>query len=122
VHASSYDIRSDNVADFFAVPIYHWKAPFEKPRPLEDASFFVDGVTLGRGRSGFQALMENIEASSGPVFILAPRIKNEGQASPSIAEGQLTDWAAAAAMTQRFEKIYFSRYGGLMDLARFMDE
>ena len=122
VRASFYSISSDTVSDFFTTPIYHWKAPSDKPRPLQDAMFFVDGVALGQGVRGFQAMMDAIESTkSGPVIIVAPRIKNAGQASPWIAEGQLSTWAQDAGVSPRFEKILTSRYVGLLDFARFGD-
>lgn len=123
VRASFYSISSDNVTDFFATPIYHWLAPAEKPRPLSDATFFVDGLNLGRGSNGFRVMIEAIESKKeGWLYIVAPRIKNEGQASPWIAENQLTSWADEARMQKRFEKILFGQYGGLLDFARLMDK
>jgi hypothetical protein len=122
VPASCYVVRSDDVSDFFATPIYHWKAPRGKPRPLQDSTFFVDGVALGQGARGFQMMMDTIEdTKSRRVFILAPRIKNEGQASPWIAMDQLSAWAQDAGVSTRFEKFLTSRYGGLLDLGRFGD-
>lgn len=122
VRASFYTIPWDTFPDFFAGPIYHWKAPPGKPRPLQDAQFFIDGVALGQGAKGFQAMMDAIDKTkSGPVVILAPRINNEGQASPWIASGQLSAWAQDAGTSPRFEKILFSRYVEITDFARFGD-
>ena len=123
VRASFYSINSNDVTDFFATPIYHWKATPEKPRPIHDATFYVDGATLGRGLSGFQAMMDTIEKTkSGPVFILAPRIKNEGQASHWIADDQLLDWAKDVGISTQFEKVFYGRYSGQLDFGRLMDE
>ena len=123
VRASFYTIPSDNFSDFFAAPIYHWKAPPGKPRPVQNAEFFVDGVAFGQGARGFQAMMDAIEnTKSGPVVILAPRIMNEGQASPWIAMDQLSVWAQDAGVGQRFENILTSRYAEFLDFARFGDE
>lgn len=120
VRASFYCINSDNVADFFATPIYHWESTPEKPRPLNNATFLVDGVALGRGLEGFRLMLDAIDVQrSGPVFILAPRIKNEGEASPWIADDQLLGWAEDAGLAPRFKKI---RYSELTDFARFADE
>ena len=110
-------------ADFFTKPIYHWKAPFEKPRPLDDATFFVDGVLLGKGSPGFQKMLETIEGTgSGSVLIVAPRIKNEGQESPWIATNQLLAWADDAGMVPQFEKILYGRSTWLTDIGRLDDE
>jgi hypothetical protein len=122
VRASSYSISSDAVSDFFATPIYHWKGPPGNPRPLQDAMLFRDGVALGQGARGFQAMLDAIESTkSGPVIILAPRIKNEGQASPWIADDQLSTWAQSAGVSPRFEKIFTGGYLGLEDFARLGD-
>lgn len=123
VRASFYSINSDTITDFFATPIYHWKAPSEKPRPLHDTIFFADGATLGQGSSGFHMMLDTIEGQkSSRVFIVAPRIKNEGYASPWIADDQLLAWAQDAGMLAQFEKIFFERYGGLTDFAKLMDD
>jgi hypothetical protein len=81
--------------------------------------FFLDGVPLGVGLRGFVSMIDKIETTgSGWVFILAPRIKNE---DPD-PEDQLSDWAMSAGMRERFEKILFGAYGGLVDFGRLMDE
>jgi hypothetical protein len=122
VRASFYTIPSDMFSDFFAGPIYHWKAPSSEPRPLQNAQFFVDGLTFGQGSRGLQAMMVAIEnQKSGPVVIFAPRIKNEGQASPWIAEDQLSTWAQQSGVGSRFEKLLTSRYVGFTDFARLGD-
>ena len=122
VRASFYTIPSDTFSDFFAASIYHWKAPPGKPRPLQNAQFFTNGAALSQGAIGFQAMMDAIEhTKSGPVVILAPRIRNEGQASPWIATDQLSAWAQDAGISPRFEKILFSRYAEFTDFARFGD-
>gem|GEM_PF-4560735 len=108
--------------DFFSTPIFHWLAPFEKPRPITGATFFVNGRSFGRGSDGFHKMMDEIDAMKiGPVLIFAPRIKNEGQSSPRIAEDQLLAWAKDAAVETQFEKLLVSRYAGFMDFGRFMD-
>lgn len=123
VRASFYTIPSDTFSDFFGGSIYHWKAPPDKPRPLLDAQFLVDGAALGQGARGFQAMVAAIEKRrSGPVIIFAPRIKNEGQASPWIALGQLSAWAQEAGAGPRFEKIVTSRYVEFEDFARLGDD
>lgn len=123
VRASFYGINSDNVADFFGTPVYHWESTPEKPRPLNNATFRVDGLMLGRGANGFRLMLDAIDAQKfRRVFILAPRIKNEGQASPWIADDQLFAWAEDSGSSARFKKIFFGRCVGLLDLARFGDE
>jgi hypothetical protein len=121
--ASFYSISSDRIEDFFATPIYHWKAKPERERPLPDSNFYVDGNSCGNGRLGFVAMLAAIDSQkSGEVFIVAPRIKNEGSASPWIASGQLTTWAEEAGVSARFEKILFGRYTDLTDFARLNDD
>jgi hypothetical protein len=118
--ASSYSMPVDT--RFFSTPIYHWLAPFEKPRPLTEATFFVDGDLLGHGQGGFKKMIEEIEGKSGEVLIFAPRIKNEGQASPWIAQGQLVTWSKDAGLDSRFDKLFTSRVVEFTDFARFMDD
>lgn len=123
VRASFYAIPADSFSDFFAAPIYHWKASPEKPRPLKSAQFFVDGVALGEGAPGFQAMMDAIDKTkTRGVVIFAPRIKNENQ-GPWIAFDQLSDWAQDAGVDrQRFDKFLTGRYADFLDFARIGDE
>lgn len=120
--ASFYCINSEDRSDFFSTPIYHWKAPRERQRPLPEATFYVDGISVGVGQSGFCAMLDRINSQkSGSAFIVAPRIKNEGSASPWIAGEQLRAWAEDAGVSNRFEKIFFGAYAELTDFARFAD-
>jgi hypothetical protein len=122
VRASFYTMPWHTFPDFFAASIYHWKAPEAKPRPLDDAQFYVDGVAFGKGERGFQEMMDAAQkAKSGPIVFLAPRIKNEGQASPWIAVDQLSSWAQDAGVGSQFERILTSRFTEFLDFARFGD-
>ena len=121
VAASFYCINSDDISDYFSSPICHWKASRDKPRPLKDASFYADGGLIGQDSAGFRAMLDAVQASgrSRAIFILAPRIKNEGQNSPWLAMEQLDAWAKEAGLGRQVEKMGWP--GEIMDFARFGD-
>jgi hypothetical protein len=118
VRASFYSINSDNIQDFFATPLYHWAAPFQKPRPLSSASFYCDGTVIGTGSAGLRALVDSfhqLERKGATVFLLAPRFRNEGD--PNWLAGE--QWSAwlqeSGAGPQRWP-------AEILDFARMMDE
>lgn len=109
--------------DFFSTQIFHWIAPFNPPRPISEAKFFENGQLLGIGMNGFQNMVKKIEAvQSGFVLICAPRIKNEGQASPWIANDQLLVWSKEAGLAKEFEGVLSHRVVEFTDFGRFMDD
>lgn len=118
LQSSWYCINSDNMPDFFASPVCYWKASRGKPRPLTNAVFYVDGRCLGTGAVGFRAMVETFHATDKPraPFILSPRIKNEGSASPGLALEQLDAWAEEVGIPS-------SGVSGVMvdDFARTLD-
>jgi hypothetical protein len=120
VRASFYSINLGAIHDFFQTPIYHWMAPADKPRPVRGASFYADGQLVGKEASGFRAMLHAFRREPHPTFILAPRIKNEGQASPWLALGQLEDWAQESGDKAELESP--DPPWELTDLARLMDD
>jgi hypothetical protein len=120
VRPSFYSINQGVIHDFFQTPIYHWKAPADKPRPVSGASFYADGQVVGEGASGFRAMLHAFRGEPHPTFILAPRIKNEGQASPWLAVGQLDEWAQESGAGKELESPALP--WELTDFARLMDE
>lgn len=62
---------SSRTSDVFSVPTYHWVAPFENPRNLEEASFFFEGRFFGAGMGGYQRMVHEIKRGSRPrIFVL----------------------------------------------------
>jgi hypothetical protein len=121
--ASFYGMNSDSVSDFFTAPIYHATGPPDKPRPLTSAVFYTDGESLGTGAVGFRAMLRAMQAQkSGWVFLLAPRIKNEGQESPWSQDDQELAWAKQAGVLDQFERVEYGQRGGLTDFARLADD
>jgi hypothetical protein len=118
VRTSFYSINSDNIRDFFATPIYHWKAPFQKPRHLPDASFYCNGEGLGKGAPGFCAMLDSFESKrkSDTPFTLAPRIKYE---DGSADFEQLLSWLEESGASAKYKVIYPTE---IVDFARGMDE
>jgi hypothetical protein len=58
----------------FSVPIYHWAAPYNDPRSMTNASFYLEGKLLGHRTVGFEKLLTSLEKSRIPmVFILGSR-------------------------------------------------
>jgi hypothetical protein len=117
VRTSFYSINSDCIRDFFATPIYHWKAPFQKPRHLPDASFYCNGVGIGKGAPGFCAMLDSFESKrkSDTPFTLAPRIKNDGSEDFE----QLVEWLEESGASAKYKGIYPT---SMMDFARLSDE
>lgn len=78
VRASYYCINSDNIKTIFSSPIYHWKAVAARPRPLKDATFYRNGVSIGQGFSGLCSMLDAVQDNrkSDIPFMLAPRIKH----------------------------------------------
>jgi hypothetical protein len=122
--ASFYCLNSDSVREFFAAPLYHWTAPFEKPRPLTSASFYAGGEPLGGGATGFWVMLRAMEAQkSGWLFLLAPRIKNEGQESPWSELDQELAWAGEAGVQNEWNRmIDDGARAELTDFARLADD
>ncbi|HEY5912879.1 MAG TPA: hypothetical protein VJA21_19990 [Verrucomicrobiae bacterium] len=118
VRASHYCINSDNIKDFFSTPLYHWTAPFAKPRPLPDALFFCNGQKLGQGVSGFCAMLDSYLAhrASDTPFTLAPRIQNEADDMEDL--DQMCRWLRESGAEAKYGGIYPS---GITDFAREMD-
>lgn len=54
----------------FSVPLYHWVAPYEKPRSMTNASFYLEGRLLGKGTVGFNSLLKSIERSRDPMVLI----------------------------------------------------
>jgi hypothetical protein len=119
VRASFYCIRTGDLHDFFRTPIYHWRAPADKPRPVSGAAFYADGQLVGEGASGFRALLCAFRKEPHRTFILAPRIKNEGSASPWLAFEQLDAWAQESGAKDELEAS--GPPAELLDFARLMD-
>ena len=120
VRASFYSINAGVIHDFFQTPLYHWRASAVKPRLVSSASFFADGQLVGEGASGFRAMLHAFRREPHPTFILAPRIKNEGQASPWLAFGQLEEWAQESGAKAELEAPDLP--AELTDFARLMDD
>jgi hypothetical protein len=78
VRASHYCINSESIKSIFSSPIYHWKAIAAKPRPLKDATFYRNGISVGQGPSGLCAMLDGVQENknSDTPLILAPRIKH----------------------------------------------
>jgi hypothetical protein len=68
----------------FAVPAYHWTAPFDNPFDLTNASFFCEGKLLGRSTNGFDEILRQI-ARDRPrqVFILGSRYEADRSFPPN---------------------------------------
>jgi hypothetical protein len=120
VRASFYSINAGVIHDFFQTPLYHWRAPADKPRPVGSASFYADGRLMGRGAPGFRAMLHAFRSEPHATFILAPRINNEGQASPWLAFGQLEEWAEESGAKAELESPDLP--WELTDFARLMDD
>lgn len=67
-----YGVISNSLAkELFAIPVYHWSAPFSDPRDLSAASFFYEGKYLGSDNDGYQAMLNMLSRNRDrKVFIL----------------------------------------------------
>ena len=119
VRTAFYSINSDDIRDFFGSPIYHWRAPFQKPRPLPQATFYCNGKCIGQGPTGFSALLDEFLASkrSDTPLTLAPRIKNEGENDLEDLD-QMCSWLRESGVEAKYGGIYPT---GLTEFGRMMD-
>lgn len=68
---ATYLYSSRKIPDIFSVPIYHWVAPFDDPRNLDEATFFREGTFLGTSMLGYTNMIHEIQNTrTGYIFIL----------------------------------------------------
>lgn len=58
-----YVYTASKNGDIFSAPVYHWDAPFENPRTLAHASFYLEGHYLGSHSDGYFKMLRSIEKS-----------------------------------------------------------
>jgi hypothetical protein len=76
----------------------------------------MDGEQVGVGAAGIRAMIGAFQHDRHPGFVLTPRIKNEGSASPWIAQDQLAAWVEEAGLKPQ------TWPGEIVDFARMMDD
>ena len=60
--------------DIFSCSIYHWVCPYEDPRNMSMAKFYLEGHLLGNGQLGFERMLNSLRMRRLPiVFILGSR-------------------------------------------------